>query len=357
MKKHYLALDWLRGISAISVVMIHLSDCFSNNKILPHAALAVDFFFALSGFVISYAYDERIMNGLVWTTFMQLRLKRLLPLVVAGVLAGAFYVMARNYVEPERSLSAGYLFIAGFFGILLLPISIVTGAEAFPLNFPSWSLFFELLANLLYALLGRRLSTITLGFLIATSAVGICIILYCSRDVHSAYIGFIDNYIVDGSARVGFSFFTGVALFRLRNHRYVMKIPALNPLIGGMILVCIFAVPTDAPIAYEPFIILGVFPLILLASAKCQLAGWTAVASKFGGWLSYPIYAVHVPVALLTMGTLKYFYLYDALPRPWLGIVVISVVITAAFFLGKFYDEPVRGWLLAHTSVPPRVRT
>lgn len=62
-KKHYEILDALRGIAAILVIVFHLFEIFSGGdhakQIINHGYLAVDFFFALSGFVIGYAYDDR----------------------------------------------------------------------------------------------------------------------------------------------------------------------------------------------------------------------------------------------------------------------------------------------------------
>jgi peptidoglycan/LPS O-acetylase OafA/YrhL len=62
-KKHYEILDALRGIAAILVVVFHLFEIFSGGdhakQIINHRLFTVDFFFALSGFVIGYAYDDR----------------------------------------------------------------------------------------------------------------------------------------------------------------------------------------------------------------------------------------------------------------------------------------------------------
>lgn len=76
------------------------------------------------------------------------RLIRLHPMVVAGVLLGAvllnlFMVPAVPGTGPE---------IRGY-------------GEMFPLNGPNWSLFFEYIGNIIYALLIRRLPTKALAVL------------------------------------------------------------------------------------------------------------------------------------------------------------------------------------------------
>ncbi len=62
-KNHVERLVGVRGMSALSVVTFHFMEWvysdYSKNFI-GHGFLAVDFFFCLSGFVIGYAYDDRI---------------------------------------------------------------------------------------------------------------------------------------------------------------------------------------------------------------------------------------------------------------------------------------------------------
>src|SRR6478736_62219 len=89
-KQHFEILDGLRGIAALSVVAFHFMEWvytdYSRNFI-AHGFLAVDFFFCLSGFVIGYAYDDRMAKmGIL--EFLQSRLIRLHPLVILGSVLG-----------------------------------------------------------------------------------------------------------------------------------------------------------------------------------------------------------------------------------------------------------------------------
>lgn len=62
-KQHFEILDGLRGIAALAVVTFHFMEWAypdSSKNFIGHGFLAVDFFFCLSGFVIGYAYDDRI---------------------------------------------------------------------------------------------------------------------------------------------------------------------------------------------------------------------------------------------------------------------------------------------------------
>src|SRR5687768_9189681 len=85
-KQHFNILDGLRGVAALAVVIFRFMEWaytdFSKNFI-AHGFLAVDFFFCLSGFVIGYAYDDRIAKMGV-LEFFKSRVIRLHPLVIAG---------------------------------------------------------------------------------------------------------------------------------------------------------------------------------------------------------------------------------------------------------------------------------
>ena len=92
-KPHYHLLDGLRGVAALLVVWYHVFEgfAFAGNTLIEHinhGYLAVDFFFILSGFVISYAYDDRWAKGFTMKQFFLRRLIRLHPMVIMGALIG-----------------------------------------------------------------------------------------------------------------------------------------------------------------------------------------------------------------------------------------------------------------------------
>ena len=90
-KPRYEILDGLRGVAAVFVVIYHLCEShfgLGSAHPLNHGYLAVDFFFALSGFVIGYAYDDRWDRMAVYTFFKR-RFIRLHPMVIFGSMVGA----------------------------------------------------------------------------------------------------------------------------------------------------------------------------------------------------------------------------------------------------------------------------
>ena len=92
-KPHYNILDGLRGAAALMVVWYHVFEGFafaegSAIDVFNHGYLAVDFFFMLSGFVISYAYDDR-WGKMSMGDFFKRRLVRLHPMIIMGAIIGA----------------------------------------------------------------------------------------------------------------------------------------------------------------------------------------------------------------------------------------------------------------------------
>src|SRR5665213_808430 len=167
--RSFVTLDGLRGIAALAVVTRHAPAFFSfiSIYVLPldgskvpipvgpfrESYLAVDFFFALSGFVLAHAYGDRLRGGMSATRFMTIRLIRLYPLYFLALLISLplfLWGFARGGIAPTYPMSNW------LFAVLFLP-SLASPNALFPLNYPAWSLFFELLANAAFGLIGRHL--------------------------------------------------------------------------------------------------------------------------------------------------------------------------------------------------------
>ena len=103
-KPRYEILDGLRGVAAVMVILFHMFECYSPGplkQIINHGYLSVDFFFALSGFVIAYAYDDRWNRMNLWD-FCKRRIIRLHPMVIFGTLFGAcFFYLSAGSVYPH----------------------------------------------------------------------------------------------------------------------------------------------------------------------------------------------------------------------------------------------------------------
>jgi peptidoglycan/LPS O-acetylase OafA/YrhL len=96
-------------------------------------------------------------------------------------------------------------------------------------------------------------------------------------------------------------------------------------------------------------------PLIVMAGADYQPAGWVLSLAAFGGAISYPVYAVHMPVFLW------FEYIQNnlgILMSPKIRVFLETIVaLSVAFALLKLYDEPVRAYLARRTRAKSRLRT
>lgn len=367
-KPHYALLDGLRGVAALLVVIYHIFEGFAFAETtngegsglistLNHGHIAVDFFFILSGFVISYAYDDR-WQKMTLGGFFKRRLIRLHPMLVMGAVIGTitFLIGGREQwdgtVTPVGGVALALLLTALMIPALPGSIHEVRGnGEMFPLNGPQWSLFFEYIGNIIYALIIRRLSTRLLAMLVALlAALHTWIFVWDLSGYDSVGIGWTIDTINfwGGLVRMLFPFTVGMLLartFKPRKIKYAFWI-------CSAILLATFAVPYIASECslsmnslYEVVCIAFVFPIIVWLGACGTAEGSTGRISGLLGDLSYPLYIVHYPVMYLFYAWLidKHFYSFeDTLLMP---AIVVAVSIALAYACLKLYDEPVRKWL------------
>ncbi len=326
---HFKSLDALRGVAALGVVLFHVGSFFGYPHIFPHGYLAVDFFFLLSGFVVANAYADKLQSRrLALGTFIKIRLIRLLPLSVAGALLGITVAVIAPNLSP---VSQALLPIAAVANISLLPLMplVATDGTLFPLNDPEWSLFFELVANFLYAPAVRLIQGAALAVLSVAAAIATVAFL---RGPHGIDLGSHIQGWPLGFIRVAISFLLGIVIFRL--HR-LGRLPMLRlPTWAiGLALAAILFVPGFTPtirIIFDLVCVLVVFPvLIILGTASSTASAYEVVA----GWLgdvSYPVYALHYPLVVAVAGV--WHEHKSGLPRPVaVGLLLVALCVCAHF--------------------------
>ena len=213
-KQHFEILDGLRGIAALAVVIFHFMEWVftdPSTNFIGHGFLAVDFFFCLSGFVIGYAYDDRIRKMGVGE-FFKLRLIRLHPLVILGSVLGLLGFFLDPFALPV-AYGAGKLALLFVCSLLLIPLPVMEerAFNLFAFNAPSWSLFWEYVANIFYAFVLIKLGRRSLAALTIFAAIGICMVSYRAGNLLGGWSK--DNFF-DGGARVAYSFLAGLFLYR-----------------------------------------------------------------------------------------------------------------------------------------------
>ncbi len=355
-KAHFNILDGLRGVAAIMVVWFHIFEAFATSHLdqrINHGYLAVDFFFLLSGFVIGYAYDDR-WKTMTTKEFLKRRIIRLQPMVVMGALIGGimFYFQGCSVWDVTKVTVAALIF-ATFINALLIPAPIGTEVrglgEMYPLNGPSWSLFFEYIGNILYVLFIRKFSTKALAILVTLAGFGLATyaIFGPLGDICVGY-SLTSSEFTGGFLRLLFSFSAGLLLFRIFKP---IKIKG-SFWICSIVLITLLAIPRIGGSEhlwmnglYDTICFALIFPLLVYLGASEKLTGkYTTRLCKFLGDISYPLYMVHYPFIYLYYAWVKNGDLTfeQSLPGA-LGVVIGSIVL--AYLCLKIYDIPVRKYL------------
>ena len=362
-KPHYELLDGLRGVAALVVIWYHVFEGFATSPVdqrFNHGYLAVDFFFILSGFVVGYAYDDRWKRRtLSFGGFIKRRLVRLHPMVVLGAVLGAVTFCLQGSVQwdgtPVPFSSVLLALLLGLFLIPALPGSapeVRGNGEMYPLNGPTWSLFFEYIGNLCYALFLRRLPTRWLAGFVTLTGAGLAAFAVGNGSGYG-HLGvgwsLADHNLVGGFLRLLFAFPMGLLLSRV--FRPVAVRGAFW--ICSLAIVGLLSVPYvgdgTAPWMnglYDTVCVLVLFPLLVWLGASGRATDRkTSGICKFLGDISYPVYVIHYPFMYLFYAWL---WRGDAIPfaEAWpvaAGLFVGSILL--AWMVLKVYDEPVRRWL------------
>lgn len=368
-KPHYALLDGLRGVAAMLVVWYHVFEGFqfAGNKpvidFINHGYLAVDFFFMLSGFVIGYAYDDRWGKSLTTDGFFRRRLIRLHPMVMLGALIGAISFLLTGMERWDGTHSTLLLtLIALICSWLMIPAlpgmqrDVRGNGEMFPLNGPCWSLFFEYIGNILYALIIRRLSTRILAWLTALLC---CALTWFAVTNQSGYGSIGVGWTVDttnllgGTLRMLCPFTIGMLMSRV--FKPIKKVRGAF-WICTIILLVLFHVPFidgGTPMSlngiFEAACIICIFPIIVWTGASGTTTDNTSRRiCRFLGDISFPLYIVHYPLMYAFYMWLIKTELYTFSETWPIAISTMACSICIAWLSLRFYDEPIRKWLNNH---------
>ena len=369
-KPRYDILDGLRGVAAMMVLLYHVFNDAKSFFVWPapvnefyHGFLGVDFFFILSGFVMGYAYDNRLTPNpspvdegkkMTFWGFVKRRFIRLHPMVVMGALLGlvAFIIQGcTKWDGTEVGLEA--VLWATLLALFLIPapsgMDVRGNTEAFPLNGPHWSLFFEYLGSLLYGMLLHRLPTKWLRVWVACGIVSLATYALFQEDGGVAY-GWSSEpmNLLGGALRMLYAYPMGLLMARMFRRRKPEPLHGPVFLFCSVALVVLLGFPLfggkDTETIFQLICIFSFFPGIIWIGARGLVQGRQQQAVSFLGRLSYPLYAVHFP--------LIYLYItwvssdgqpYEGYSQPWVkAVITIAASLLLATLCLLFYDEPLR---------------
>jgi peptidoglycan/LPS O-acetylase OafA/YrhL len=358
-KAHFQVLDGLRGTAAISVVLFHIFELITPDwphNPFPHGYLAVDFFYALSGFVLAYAYDDRLRAqapaGLklsVWG-FAKRRLIRLHPMVPVAVTLGLIcYLLDPNVGTTQHvgiGLSLGALVLAYGLTLFLLPSPTLPNHwdETHCLNAPTWTLFWEYIANVVYVLWLHRIGKGVLRLLLVLSAAALIVTAVLLQRHNAFGWGWGYELLWVAPVRLAYPFLAGLLVYRMG---WKIRLPAPY-LTASVIVLAVLMAPATTGLwntLLEAAMIIVVFPVALMVGASIrEVKGPSGPLCRFTGELSYPLYILHYPFIFL-FGHWAWNTHPAALLKYSVAAGVFVFVVTLATVLLYAYDKPVRAWL------------
>lgn len=285
----FYALDGLRGILALTVMLSHMIGVvtgWSEHRPLIGAYISVIYFFIMSGFVLTYAHKEK--HKFIYFSF--LRLARLWPLhCVTTLMMIAIYLynnkhmgyVAGPYVFDWKIILQNLLFLHG-----------VTPHQ-FPLiNDPSWSISIEFWASLLIPLIFIKITPFK-RFLIAS----LFLVILCIK----SYAGFVDTSF-DGM----FPFFLassaimlGSAIYSLLTPERIAKINKANSFeffLWICLATCMVGIYGQSHNKLDYLYIFPFVPLMLIdfqPDSSLIKKVFHSQPVQFFGFISFPLYLIH----------------------------------------------------------------
>ncbi len=342
-KRHFEILDGLRGIAALSIVLFHFMEIVyqPSKNFIAHGFLAVDFFFCLSGFVIAYAYHQERIEKMGIAAFFKTRLIRLHPLVIFGSVLGLLAFLFDPFSSHPETYETGKLILIFLASVFLVPFQAMPDRyfNLFGLNAPAWSLFWEYVANILYALFLYKLSRRSLFLLTILAGAGLCFVSY--RAGGSLLGGWNGETFWDGAARISYSFLVGMLIFR---SNWIIK-SKIGFISLSVLLMLAFLIPfTEWNWLTEPLVVLFYFPLLIALGAGATLTEGFRKLCIFSGKISYPLYMTHYAVMWIFA---NYYTTYKPETTELFYIISIGTLLLVgfAYLTMVFYDIPIRKYL------------
>jgi peptidoglycan/LPS O-acetylase OafA/YrhL len=321
-------LDGLRGIAALLVLFYHINSIHDEKGfVFGQGILAVDFFFLLSGFVLTLAFEEKLTRGLGVVPFMKLRVARLWPALVVGIALGA---VAHSVLTPSALVLPLILT-----SLLMIPVFIPNGGY-FLLVAVQWSLLLELVANLVHALLLVRLSDKMLMGLCGVSG---AVFLYAIVEYGTTGVGCETETFLYGIPRVLFSYSLGVIFARRHGGKAPHRAGWWAVLLALPAVICgVSMLPGQYQPVAQILAVFVAFPLIFRVAIETRLPRQAAPALLWLGAISYPVYTIHYPIFFLTADA-------NALLFPEMNMRIWDAIAIAAVIGLAHVMAVMEGWL------------
>ncbi len=341
-------LDALRGLLAVLVVYRHSPAYLTNLVQTKDIFLAVDFFFCLSGFVIAYAYEEKLQSKLGTLDFMVARLIRFYPTFLVGM--GLAFAVALGPGHLLSQAGGKRIVEASLPSLIFLPSLPLAAAGflLFPLNMSAWTLLLELFANLTFGLLVRGKRFVT-GAMVLGGLASLGILVFAPNRLDS---GSTWGGALVGLARMGLSFPLGVFVLRywkaapMGGLRRTGGIRTATAIVLTLLAIILLPTPFSGTRPYQIAMMALVIPSLIFFGADIRLGKVGSKICSVLGDLSYPLYIVHLPLLSPLFGShIAHLALRSTLLLKFLVPMYILLLASFAWALRVYFDAPLGGWM------------
>ena len=298
-RRHIKPLTSLRGIAAIFVFVHHLLVYYLSDvglglsaytQLIHNGYLWVDFFFILSGFLLTLLYHEGVVdNSLSKRDFLIRRISRIYPLHLF-VLALFLVLQLALFLKGNMEAFSGKYSLFDFFRSLFLMHAVQWHPFFTPWNGPSWSISAEWWAYLLFPWLvilvfrfRGRLASPLFWLTCAVALLGVSSVTTRQLDL-TGYLGLMRCFI---EFSMGIMLYSTVYRSGLAG-KWLAHSGVQLTLFAGVLL----------SLHYEGLDVLSVFLMLLVVASVCDReTRVTRVLSHpwliYLGTISYSIYMVH----------------------------------------------------------------
>jgi peptidoglycan/LPS O-acetylase OafA/YrhL len=335
--KEIRSLNAIRGLAALMVATFHAPVLFGVSETLPHAYLAVDLFFVLSGFVMLHAYEARITGGLQLGRFFQLRFARLYPLLAIATGLGFAVAMAKLAMNHQHP--SGATLAALPLSLVLAPASAAASDNhaAYPFVTQSWSIVWEIaLCPMLFV--WARWIRRGAWAIAATGAVALAWIAFTHGGIDG---GWTTPTFWIGAVRALVAFWAGVAVRQWTRGGVARSVKLAGLGAGAAVLAYVCLV--HPALWWAEFVCAVIaFPLIIAAACDCRAAWLENWLGDRLGEASYSIYMLHnVTIEVLFSG-LKRVTHTDAFGSLVLGLAWLAAIAAVSWLSWRYVESPLR---------------
>ena len=347
------SLESLRGIAAVIVALFHSPFNFGARlPLVSQGAVFVDFFFVLSGFIMAYAYADKIAVGFRFKPFFLLRVGRLYPLHLFMLVVWLPYILAKAFAfhylgvgnDPFDTNNI-HTFISNVFLVNSWGIH-----DGLSWNYPAWSISVELFAYITFYVIVKYFALGKLGFL-SLSLISYSVLYFLTGDSLLATADF-------GILRCIGGFFLGVWLFQSFKADSFSLSPKLASLVECLVvLVAVLLVywsDQGKNIQIMTFASFALVVFVFSVQDKGIISNilhnkWLLML----GVLSYSIYMIHA-IVFAVAGNVWQFILkmpvtqvgdskfYDVWYANFINIGCLSLVILLSVVTYKYIESPWR---------------